>query len=79
VIACDEVALRLLDYALDDLEPQARDEVDAHLQACPPCGRLVEEYRAVSHMIHDALEVELSEEEQAALDDAVLQAVARSA
>ena len=79
MIDCDELALRLLDYALDDLDPVQHDEVEAHLRACPPCDRLVQEYQAVSHMVHDAFSVTLSEEDQAALDDAVLQAVARSA
>lgn len=79
MIDCDEVALRLMDYAMDDLGDDARAEVEAHLAACPGCARLVEEYRAVSHLVHDAFAEVLSAEEQAALDAAVLAAVRRPA
>ncbi|MCB9778079.1 MAG: zf-HC2 domain-containing protein [Alphaproteobacteria bacterium] len=76
---CSDVAVRLMDYAMDDLSSDARDLVDAHLAACPDCRQVVEEYRAVSDMVHDALDMALSPEDQAALDAAVLDAVARSA
>ncbi len=75
MIDCNDMALRLFDYAMDDLSDDARAEVDEHLAACPPCAQLVAEYQAVSHMVHDALEVDLSDADQAALDAAVLDAV----
>lgn len=79
MIDCTQVAVRLMDYAMDDLDEDARAEVERHLAACPPCAQLIDEYRAVSDMVHDALEVVLSDDEQAALDAAVLDAIARSA
>lgn len=79
MIDCTEVAVRLMDYAMDDLGDAARDEVDQHLAACPECARLVDEYRAVSEMVHDAYLTELSPEQQAELDAAVLEAIKHSA
>ncbi|RME26784.1 MAG: hypothetical protein D6798_05950 [Deltaproteobacteria bacterium] len=78
MINCSDMAQRLFDYAMDDLAPDARAEVDAHLAACRPCARLVGEYQAVRHMVHEALEVELSEAELAALDAEVIEAVQRA-
>lgn len=79
MIDCRELALRLLDIALDDLSEQARAEVRAHLAHCPPCAALLAEYRAISTIVHDAMALVLSEAEHEDLDAAVLDAVARSA
>ena len=79
MIDCREVATRLMDYAMDDLSAPARAEVEAHLDACPPCRQLVDEYRAVSELVAEAMELPLTAAEQEALDQAVLEAIARSA
>lgn len=79
MIDCSDIAVRLMDYAMDDLHHEARDEIQLHLAACPECTRMVEEYQAVSHMVHDAFLTELTPEQQAELDAAVLEAVKHSA
>ncbi|NOY27922.1 MAG: hypothetical protein GXP62_18820 [Oligoflexia bacterium] len=79
MIDCDEVAVRLMDYAMDDLDDDGCAAVDEHLHACPQCQQMVDEYRSVSDMVCEAMEFHLSDEDQAALDAAVLSAVAKSA
>ncbi len=76
---CSDIAVRLFDYAMDDLPAAERTAVDAHLADCRDCARLVSDYQAVSDMVHDALVTELSPETQAELDAMVLDAVKRGA
>lgn len=79
MINCNEVAVRLMDYAMDDLDDDGRAAVDEHLHACPRCQQVVDEYRSVSDMVCEAMEIHLSDEDQAALDASILAAVAKSA
>lgn len=75
-LVCRDVAVRLMDYAMDDLTAWERQEVEAHLAACPPCAAAVADYLAVGALVHDALEQPLSAAEQAALEAQVLTALA---
>lgn len=74
---CAAVALLLVDLASDDLDDEMADAVDDHLASCPACVQLVDEYRAVQVMVHDALDLPLSDDDQAELDAMVLRAIAR--
>ncbi len=51
--------------------------LEQHLALCEACARQVDDVRAVRLMVHDALDLELTEADQAELDAMVLAAIAR--
>jgi anti-sigma factor RsiW len=45
MITCHELLGLLYEIVADDLAPPQRDDVEQHLQECPPCVAYLESYR----------------------------------
>lgn len=49
---CEELRQQLSDYLDDELSPQARLELEAHLSRCPECARFAQELAATVRALH---------------------------
>ena len=71
---CKELAYMLADYFDGTMDPQLREELDAHLAQCEPCMNFTRTYQAVSHKTRELrqdLEYKIPEEVRNRLDNFV--------
>ena len=59
-ISCREVVEIVTDYLEGALAPEDASRMEAHLEACPPCGIYVEQIRTTRRLAAEA-EAELAE------------------
>jgi anti-sigma factor RsiW len=57
-VRCGDVLERLSDYVDDELPPDERSRVQAHLRGCDWCARFGGEFAAVVASLRDALRTE---------------------
>jgi hypothetical protein len=52
MITCREVAELLYDFLAEELDGPRREDVERHLQECPPCLAYFESYRVTILLAH---------------------------
>lgn len=50
-MGCEDVRDLLFLYACDELEPDERQQVDAHLEGCEVCNRVLEEHYVLRRVL----------------------------
>lgn len=75
MLSCAEVFDLFKDQDVADLPEDLRRQVQEHLDVCPDCAMLVASVHAVAPMVRQALELEVTDELQAELDAAVMDAL----
>jgi Putative zinc-finger len=58
-IDCYEVRRELVNYMEEDLEPELRDRIDAHLRNCHHCTAVYDGVRNVVHLLGSEESIEL--------------------
>ena len=59
---CREIFARLSEYLDEDLEPGLCDELERHLDDCPPCRAFLDSLRRTVDLVRDLPATELPEE-----------------
>ncbi|AWV89955.1 anti-sigma factor family protein [Bradymonas sediminis] len=59
---CNDALKHLVDYLEGELDPEASQELESHLTACPPCVRFLDTYKTTGKVCRKALEREMPDE-----------------
>lgn len=56
---CPQMMDLLVDYLDGELDPKARDQLEHHLELCPPCVSFLETYKETGKVCRKALETQM--------------------
>ena len=59
---CEYFADKLLDYSMEELEPDIAEKVKQHIEICPECWKITDDYKKTSSITAGVLKVDFSED-----------------
>ncbi len=58
-LSCQQVNQFILDYLDGETDERTRIAFEAHMRNCPNCGSFLDQYRATTHLVRDANDIEI--------------------
>ncbi|MCX8093079.1 MAG: zf-HC2 domain-containing protein [Candidatus Goldbacteria bacterium] len=59
---CEFFRDKLLDYSMDELDADIVEKVKAHLEICPDCWKIVDDYKKINSITVNVLKVDFSDD-----------------
>jgi anti-sigma factor RsiW len=76
LINCKECLDFIADYLDGEVTPEAAEQFEKHLKACPPCREYIESYKATIQLERESLAVR--DDECRAMPESLVQAICRA-